>query len=102
MAEDVIRSMQNIYGHALAEYQTSKQLWCTGYMDQMRKILLSKYDYISAYTLEYIEKYTIYTQEEMEELKAKASHKKLESNVKLEFYLTEGAKDVKFGIWGNI
>lgn len=71
-------------------------------MNEMRSILLKKYDYISAYTLEYIEKHTTYTPEEMEELKAKASHKKIDSNVKLEFYLTEGAKDVKFGIWGNV
>lgn len=69
----------------------------------MREILLRKYDLISAYTLEYIEKHTIYTPEEMEKLKAQlSSHKKIDSNTKNEFHLIEGAKDVKFGIWGNV
>jgi hypothetical protein len=69
----------------------------------MREILLRKYDLISAHTLEYIEKHTIYTPEEMEKLKAQlSSHKKIDSNTKNEFHLIEGARDVKFGIWGNV
>ena len=62
--------MQDIYGDAMAEYKVDKQEWCKTYIVEMRKILLEKYDMISAQTLEYIEKHTTYTPEEMEKLKA--------------------------------
>lgn len=39
-------------------------------MKEMRDTLLEKYDKISAFTLEYIEKFTQYTAEEMEKLKS--------------------------------
>ena len=47
-----------------------------------------------------IEKYTQYTPEEME--KISKTNKKMDSNNRLEFYLIEGARDLKFGIWGNV
>jgi hypothetical protein len=50
-------------------------------MKEMRGILMEKYDDISAYTLEYIEKYTSYTPEELEALKSSMSAlKKIDSN----------------------
>lgn len=75
-AEDVIRNMFNIYGNALAHYQGEKQEWCLKYMKKMHKILLKKFDLTSAYILEYVEKYTKYTEEEMEKQRNQQQHKK--------------------------
>ena len=87
VSEDVIRSMQNILGEALANYNHDKVRWCQEYMKEMRNIVISKYDAISAYILEYIENYTKIPPEEMEKLKNTIGGRKNESNIRQEFYI---------------
>lgn len=68
----------------------------------MRKIILEKYDKISAHVLEYIEVHTIRTPEEMEKLRNTNAGRKIDSNLKTEFDIIENTKDLKLGIYGNV
>lgn len=101
MSEDVITNMQEILGEALANYSADRQRWCYTYMEQMRKIILDKFDCISAHVLEYIEEYTKYTPQELEELKNKANRRN-DSTIKDTFTLTEKTKDVRLGVYGCV
>jgi poly-D-alanine transfer protein DltD len=102
-SEDVIRSMQNILGEALANYNHDRVAWCQNYMIQMREIVLYKFDAISAHTLEYIEKHIKISPEEMEreKLKKLVSNKN-ESNIRQEFFLVHTTKDLRLGVYGNV
>lgn len=75
---------------------------CLEYIDKLRELCRTKYNEITAFTLETIERYVIYTAQEMEENKRKAGGRKTDNNPnKPEFHLTEQGKDFKIGIWGN-
>ena len=69
VAEDVIREMQNILGEAISNYNHEKIEWCNHYTNNMREIIMEKFDAITAFTLEYIENHTKIPQEELEKLK---------------------------------
>lgn len=104
VAKDVVRSMQELYGEALANYVASKQEWCRQYTNVIRKTILEKYDKISAHVLEYIEVHTVRTAEEMEKVKNGNAglNKGNVTNQKSEFDIKETTKDLKFGIYGNV
>ncbi len=57
--------MQNIYGNALANFNTDKIEWCHEYMRIMRGLIFEKYDHVTAHILEYVEDYIRYTKEEL-------------------------------------
>ena len=71
-------------------------------MREMRGIVLTKFDSISSFILEYIENYTKIPPEEMEKLKNTIGGRKNESNIRQEFYLIQTTKDLKLGIYGNV
>jgi cancer susceptibility candidate protein 1 len=102
ISENVIRSMQNILGEALANYNNEKVEWCYNYMAQMREIVLQKFDSISAHTLEYIENHIKIPPEEMEKMKNTIGGRKNESNIRQEFFLVQSTPDFRLGIYGNV
>ena len=65
IAENVIRSLQDISGEALAMHNQPKLEWCRKYTEILREIELRKFDEISAHILEYMERYTKLTEEEI-------------------------------------
>ena len=67
-AENVIKSINLIYCEALAQYDYTKIKWCRFYLNELRNIIIHKYDEISAYILTYIENYTKWSPEELAEL----------------------------------
>lgn len=101
-SEDVIRQMQSILGEALANYNHDRVKWCQDYMQQMRSIVIQKFDAISAHTLQYIENHTKIPPEEMEKLKNTIGGRKNESNIRQEFFLVQTTKDLRLGIYGNV
>lgn len=104
ISEDVIRTMQSIFGEALSNYNFDKTMWCRQYMQIMRDIILEKYDKVSAYILEYIENHTKITQEELDKQnKQSMGNRKIQvGDLRSEFYIKEASKDIKFGIYGNV
>jgi len=103
VAEDVITSMQDMLGNALAEYKFDKFQWCIYYMDLLRKVTMRKYDEVSAHILEYIEEHIYFTKEEKER-NQKMQHRgnRGDSDIKPEFFLQQKTKDLKFGIYCNV
>lgn len=65
MAEEVIKSMQNIKGEAQAMYDEETLNWCQGYTNELREIQLRKFDEVTAKFMEYIEKYIKLSDEEI-------------------------------------
>ena len=64
-SENVIRSLQDKRGEALAMYDREKLQWCHDYMDKLRGIELAKFDEVSAHILEYMDLHTKLTEEEI-------------------------------------
>ena len=102
VSEDVIRTMQNILGDAMANYNHDRVNWCYTYMAKMRENVLNKFDAISAHTLEYIENHTKIPPEEMEKLKNTIGGRKNESNIRQEFFIVNTTRDFRLGIYGNV
>ena len=103
VAEDVIKSIMEIYGEAIANYQESKQIWCREYIQNMRQIILDKYNAVCAHVFHYIEGYIYMTKEEKEAMEKKSTiARKNDSNIKAEFTLKPATKDLTFGLWGNV
>ena len=65
--------------------------------------MIQKYDDISQDIFTYIENYTQYTAEELENLKNKPGSRKVDdSGMKLEFTLQATTDDISFGMWANV
>lgn len=64
-AEDVICAINLLLAEAMAQYDYNKIKWCNDYICKIREIVIHKYDVISTYILTHIEKYTLYTPEEL-------------------------------------
>ena len=92
-----------MYCEALAQYDYLKIKWCNRYIQELREIILLKYDEISAHILTYIENYTKYTDQELQAMASRDMHaRKIDSNMKQEFNLKEFTVDLQFGIWANV
>jgi len=103
IAEDVITSMQNISGEAIAMSNYRKLEWCRDYTKQMRDIELKKWNDICAYVLEYMEQYTRLTPEEIEAQKdQKQNRGKGDQNQRSVLELKAKTKDLLFRIWANV
>ena len=63
--------------------------WCQQYIDDLRKIILEKYDDVCAYVFQYIDKFWSYTEEEIKELEKSMQKRKpnVDSDRKPDFYL---------------
>ena len=67
----------------MTQYDFKKIEWCNNYIAQLRKLILVKYDSISAFTLTYIENYWQYTEEEKEKIRENAgANRKVDLNQK--------------------
>ena len=103
IAEDVINSMQNLQGEALAMYDHQKLKWVQQYTNQLRDIELKKYDGISAHILEFIEQYTKLTPEEVKKLKdTNKARGKGDLTLREKILLLEKTKDLQFTLWANV
>jgi hypothetical protein len=47
IAENVIKAINLIYGEALSQYDHKKIKWCQDYIEEIRNIMITKYDEIS-------------------------------------------------------
>ena len=63
---------------------------------------MNKYDQISSDIMTYIENYTAYTPEELQAEQEMYPNKKFDKNEKPYFNITCKAKDILFGMWGNV
>jgi hypothetical protein len=85
-AENVVKAIQLILAESMAQYDYAKIEWCNHYIEQLRAIMQTKYDKVSAEILTYIENYTKYTDEEIEALKAdNTGNRKMDFSAKAEF-----------------
>ena len=64
IAENVIKSMQDMSGEAMAMYDQQQLKWCRQYTDTLRDIEITKFDQICSSILDYMEVYTTLTAEE--------------------------------------
>ena len=72
-------------------------------MEQMREIVVKKFDAISSHTLEYIENHIKIPAEELEKMKNTiVGNRKPESNIRQEFFLVNTTTDLRLGIYGNV
>jgi hypothetical protein len=85
-SENVVKAIQLILAESMAQYDYAKIEWCNHYIAQLRAIMQTKYDKVSAEILTYIENYTKYTDEEIEILKAdNTGNRKMDFSAKAEF-----------------
>jgi hypothetical protein len=104
-AENVVKAIQLILAESLAQYDYAKIEWCNHYIEQLRNIMQMKYDVVSAEILTYIEKYTKYTDKEIEELKNDnqgGGNRNKDFSAKPEFTERKMSKDISLGLWANV
>ena len=90
-------------GEALAKRDFKRLSWCNEYVDMIRGIELKKFDEICAFILEYIDKYTRLTPEEIKKLKeSNKSRSKGDISVKEKLDEKFETKDLMFYVWGNV
>lgn len=68
-AEKIISVMQDIVGEAMSTNKSEKLNWCNFYIEELRKIELSKYDEITSHTFEYLEQHCKRSAEEIAQIK---------------------------------
>jgi hypothetical protein len=102
-AENVVKAIQLILAESMAQYDYAKIEWCNLYIEQLRAIMQTKYDLVSAEILTYIENYTKYTDEEIEILKAdNTGNRKMDFSAKAEFTERKKSQDISLGLWANV
>jgi hypothetical protein len=105
VAENVVQAINLLLSEAMSQYDYQKIKWCEDYIDTIREIMLQKYDDICQYMFTYIEKYTVYSDEEWAEIERKNKHnqnKRGDSRTKPEFLLNDKTEDMSFGMWANV
>lgn len=102
VAENVIKSMQDMSGEALAMYDQSQLNWCRSYTDKLRAIEITKFDQICSHILDYMEVYTTLTAEEEAKKKEQSNKRKGDSNKREILELIENESDLMFGVWANV
>ena len=105
MAEEVIKSMQNIKGEAQAMYDEETLRWCSNYTNELREMQLRKFDEVTAKFMEYMEKYIKLSDEEIARQKAegvKKTGQKGDPTKKPKVNETRKQEDIMFGIFVNV
>ena len=103
IAEDIVKSMQDIQGDALAMYNNDRLQWCRNYTDQLREIQLRKFDEICSHILDYMEVHTRRSKDEIEKIAAEGRKGGKGDQTKKDFLeMVEKRDDLMFGVWANI
>lgn len=68
-AEQINDKIYELFYEAKAEFQKDRVEWCEYYADKMMKMNRIKFNEITKYIMDHIEEFTIYTEQEKEELR---------------------------------
>lgn len=103
-AENVNKEIQAILVEALSQQDYDKVKWSQQYIDDIRAIILEKYDEVCAYIFQYIDKFWSYSEEDKKEMEKKNQNrnKKIDLDRKPEFYLVQKTEDIMYGFWVNV
>ena len=103
IAEDVVKSMQDMSGEALAMYNQGRLNWCREYTDKLRSIEIRKFDEICAHILDYMEVHTKLSPEEIEKRQVEGRKGGKGDQTKKEILeLIQKDRDLLFGVWANV
>jgi Cancer susceptibility candidate 1 N-terminus len=97
-AEQINDKIYELLYEAKAEFHKDKADWCEYYADKMMKMCRIKFNEITKYIMDHIEEFSVYTEQEKEELRRQS--KKFDA-LKPNFALQEKNELFKIGIWGN-
>lgn len=101
VAENVIKSMQNLQGEAQSTFDMDKLEWCGKYIDQLREIELHKYDEITAHIIEYLDTYIKSAEDGKQDRNQGAGKGKAEA-AKQDLDEFHSSDDLYFHVWANV